>query len=67
MSLIIWYLGFMILGDICAYFIGLLVEYQWGSHVSLIVFLALYFTSLWVSWILSVWVTQPKKAAVAVA
>ena len=67
MLLIFWYLGFMILGDICAYFIGLLVEYQWGSQASLMVFLALYFIFLWVSWILSVWVTKPKKVAVAVA
>jgi hypothetical protein len=67
MSLIIWYLGFMILGDVCAYFLGLLVEYQWGSQASLIVFLALYFIFLWVSWLLSVWVTQPKKVVVAVA
>jgi hypothetical protein len=57
----------MILGDICAYFLGLFVEYQWGSHASLIVFLALYFIFLWVSWVLSVWVTQPKKVPVAVA
>jgi hypothetical protein len=44
-----------------------LVEYQWGSQASLIVFLALYFIFLWVSWILSVWVTQPKKVVAAVA
>ena len=67
MSLIIWYLGFMIAGDICAYFLGLLVEYQWGSQASLIAFLALYFISLWISWVLSVWATQPKKAAVVAA
>jgi hypothetical protein len=54
----------MIAGDICAYFLGLLVEYQWGSQASLIAFLALYFISLWISWVLSVWATQPKKAAV---
>jgi hypothetical protein len=58
-----WYLGFMIAGDFVAYFIGLFVEYEWGSHVSLIVFLTLYFLSLWVAWLLSVWVTKPKKAA----
>ena len=66
MTLIFWYLGFMIAGDFLAYGLGLLVEYEWGSHVSLVVFLALYFVSLWVAWLLSVWVTQPKKVAAAI-
>jgi hypothetical protein len=30
--------------------------------VSLIVFLALYFLSLWVAWLLSVWMTKPRRA-----
>src|SRR5262245_22158806 len=34
---------FMIAGDLAAYFLGLLIEYEWGSHASLIIFLALYF------------------------
>lgn len=63
MALIFWFLGFMIVGDLLAYLIGLFVEYQWGSYVSLVAFLALYFSSLWVAWLLSVWVTEPKKAA----
>jgi hypothetical protein len=66
MTLIFWYLGFMIVGDLVAYGLGLLVEYRFGSYVSLIVFLALYFVSLWVAWLLSVWVTQPKKVAAAI-
>ena len=66
MTLIFWYLGFMILGDLVSYGLGLLVERQWGSYVSLVVFLVLYFVSLWVAWLLSVWVTAPKKAAVAI-
>jgi hypothetical protein len=66
MTLIFWYLGFMIVGDLVAYGLGLLVEYRFGSYVSLIVFLALYFVSLWVAWLLSEWVTAPKKAAVAI-
>jgi len=38
MMLIVWYLLFMIIGDALAYFIGLFVEYEWGSHASLVVF-----------------------------
>ena len=52
----------MIAGDLAAYFLGLLIEYEWGSHASLIVFLALYFLSLWVSWVLAMWVTKPRVA-----
>jgi hypothetical protein len=40
MLLIVYYLIFMIAGDFAAYFIGLAVEYEWGSQASLIVFLA---------------------------
>ena len=62
MLLIVYYVIFMIAGDLAAYLIGLSVEYEWGSHVSLIVFLALYFLFLWVSWVLAVWMTKPKGA-----
>jgi len=61
-TLIVYYVIFMIAGDFAAYFLGLLVEYEWGPQVSLIVFLALYFLSLWVAWVLSVWVTKPRGA-----
>ena len=61
-TLILYYVAFMIGGDFAAYFLGLLVEYEWGKNVSLIVFLALYFFSLWVAWMLAVWVTTPRGA-----
>ena len=44
--LIVYYVVFMIVGDFAAYFLGLFTEYEWGSQVSLIVFLALYFLSV---------------------
>ena len=62
MTLILYYLAFMIGGAFAAYLLGLLVEYEWGTNVSLIVFLALYFFSLWVAWMLAVWVTTPRGA-----
>ena len=62
MLLIVYYVIFMIAGDLAAYFIGLLVEYEWGSHVSLIVFLALYFLFLWVAWVIAVQLTKPRVA-----
>jgi hypothetical protein len=63
MLLIVYYLVFMAIGDLAAYFIGLSVEYEWGSQASLIVFLALYFIFLWLSWLLAVWMTRPGNAS----
>ena len=62
MLLLVYYVAFMVVGDLSAYLIGLFVEYEWGSQASLIVFLALYFLFLWVAWILAVWVTRPRAA-----
>ena len=59
MQLIAYYVVFMIVGDFAAYLLGLFTEYEWGSQVSLIVFLFLYFLFLWVSWTLAVWITKP--------
>ena len=62
MWLIVYYVVFMITGDLAAYIIGLVTEREFGGQVSLIVFLALYFLFLWVSWVLAVWMTEPKHA-----
>jgi hypothetical protein len=62
-SLIVYFIGFMLAGDVVAYFIGLFVEYAWGTYASLVVFLALYFGSLWMAWLLAVWVSKPRSAA----
>ena len=59
-ALIFYYVAFMVVGDVVAYLLGLFTEYEWGSFVSLIVFLGLYFLSLWLSWVFAVWVTKPK-------
>jgi hypothetical protein len=60
-QLIFYYLAFMIAGDLASYLLGLIVERQFGSNVSLIVFLVLYFLFLWISWLLAVWMTEPKR------
>jgi membrane protein implicated in regulation of membrane protease activity len=66
-TLLAYYLVFMIAGDVLAYFLGLFVEYEWGPHVSLVVFLALYFVFLWVAWQLAVRLSKPKVAEQAAA
>jgi hypothetical protein len=63
--LIIYYVAFMIAGDLADYLIGLIVEREFGSHASLIVFLALYFLSMWLAWVFAVRLTEPKHAAPA--
>jgi hypothetical protein len=65
MLLLVYYTVFMIIGDFLAYFTGLFVEDRWGSQVSLIAFLFLYFLFLWVSWVLAVRVTKPKREPAA--
>jgi hypothetical protein len=61
-SLIVYYLTFVIAGDFVAYLLGLFIEYEFGTYASLIAFLALYFLVLWVSWVLAVWASRPKSA-----
>jgi hypothetical protein len=67
MQLIAYYVVFMIVGDLAAYVIGLVTEKAFGDQASLIVFLTLYFLFLWVSWLLAVWITEPKTAKSIVA
>ena len=62
LRLIVYYVVFMIAGDLAAYY-GLITEEAFGSQASLIVFLALYFLFLWVAWVLAVWMTEPKHTA----
>jgi hypothetical protein len=61
-QLIIYYVIFMVLGDLASYFIGLVTEWEFGQQVSLIVFLALYFLFLWIAWVLAVRVTAPNQS-----
>jgi len=44
-------------------FIRLIVEREFGGHISLIVFLALYALVLWAAWLFAVWMTAPRHVA----
>jgi hypothetical protein len=59
MSLLVVYLVLMIAGDVIAYFIGLGIE-RAAPAASLPAFLAMYFLSLWIAWIIAVRITRPK-------
>jgi hypothetical protein len=65
MLLIVYYVIFVIAGSLFDYFIGLVVEREFGGYVSLLVFLALYFMVLWLAWLFAIWATKPKHAAPA--
>src|SRR5262249_43683803 len=59
MSLLIVYVGLVIMGNLIAYFVGLVIE-RTVPAASLPVFLAMYFLFLWVSWVIAVRITQPR-------
>ncbi len=65
MRLIIYFIFITAVANVATYFIGLAAERMWGSAISLIVFLSLYFLSIWVAWKLAVWLTEPKTEAAA--
>ena len=65
MILIAYYAAFMIAASLADYLIGLIAEREFGSHASLIGFLALSALSLWLAWRFAVWMTEPKQAAQA--
>ncbi len=56
MKLIAFYVGFVLIGDAIAYFIGRSVEH-WSPTASLPVFLACFFIVFWAAWRLAVRVT----------
>ena len=63
MLLIVYFMVITLVANIATYFIGLIVEHWLGSAASLMVFLTLYFLSIWMAWVLAVRLTEPKVAA----
>lgn len=63
MLLLAYFVAFVLVGDLAAYFIGLAVEFKFGGYASLVVFLTLYFLILGIAWFLAVRLTEPKKVA----
>ena len=59
MSLLIVYVALVIMGDLIAYFVGLVIE-RTAPAASLPAFLAMYFAFLWVSWVIAVRITQSR-------
>jgi hypothetical protein len=59
MLLIVYYIAILLLLTAATVVMGFAVEHVWGSVISLIVFLSLFFLSLWAAWVTSVWLTKP--------
>ena len=59
MALLAVYLALVVIGDVIAYWIGLVIE-RAVPAASLPAFLALYFAFLWVAWVIAVRITAPK-------
>jgi hypothetical protein len=55
------YVVLMIIGDIIDYFIGAAVSRMWGDAISLPVFLACYFATLAIAWVIAVRIAESMK------
>lgn len=62
MTLILHFVALLSLGEIAAFLIGWGAEYQFGSIVGLIVFLAAAFSVFFFAWHGAVRLTEPKRA-----
>jgi hypothetical protein len=61
MQIMAFYIVFVLIGDLGAYFVGRTVE-SWSPTSSLPVFLSCFFLVFWLAWRLAVRVTEPKAA-----
>ena len=59
MTLLLYYIGLVLVADVGAALIGLGIEKVWPT-ASLPIFIGLYFLILWVCWLLAVRMTEPK-------
>jgi hypothetical protein len=63
MLLIIYYIATLLTLSVATVLTGFAVENLLGPVASLIVFLSLFFSTLWGAWVISVWLTEPKIVA----
>ena len=61
MWVLLIYVILMIIGDIIDYFIGSAVSSMWGDAISLPVFLACYFATLAIAWVIAVQIAERMK------
>jgi hypothetical protein len=62
-NLLITYLVTTLIGQSLVVAVGALVDYYYPSAISLLVFFPLFFLMFWITWRLSVKLTEPKAGA----
>jgi hypothetical protein len=62
-NLLITYFFTTLIGQSIVVGVGVLVDYYYPSAISLLVFFPLFFLMFWLTWRLSVRLTEPKTAA----
>jgi len=55
------YVVLMVVGDVIDYFIGAAAAHFWGDAISLPIFLAAYFVTLAVAWVIAVRIAESMK------
>jgi len=55
------YVVLMIIGDILDYFVGAAASHFWGDAISLPIFLAAYFATLAIAWVIAVKIAESWK------
>ena len=61
MWVLLIYVGLMVAFDVVDYIIGGFVSRMWGDGISLPIFLACYFFTLWLAWVLAVRLAERMK------
>jgi hypothetical protein len=61
MWVLLIYVVLMIIGDFIDYGIGLVAAQMWGEAISLPIFLACYFATLAIAWIIAVRIAESMK------
>jgi hypothetical protein len=58
MWVLLIYVVLMMIGDVIDFLIGAAVSRTWGDPISLPVFLASYFLTLWLAWVIAVRIAE---------
>ena len=58
MVLLVFYVIFMLIGDLIDFAIGAAVAKYWSETASLPIFLACYFFTLWLAWVIALKITE---------
>ena len=58
MWVLLIYVILMVIGDVLDFFVGAAVSKYWGDAISLPIFLACYFFTLWLAWVIAVRIAE---------